>query len=299
MRRFSTYVQVPLSSIKELRGTNIFIRHRESVEKLLNNIFRDGAKHLHVITDYDFTITKHTLDNGEPTPSSFELFKNCPSVPEDYRTMTHKFKKIYKKAELDTSLPKQLREKYMRDWWTKASNITKGFPFHEQELLDMAERYKYSLRDNVEDMFKTLHDRMIPCLIFSAGLGNTVHAMLKLIHATNKNESLLKNTEHYKLLEGRANVILMGDTLTDIEMAEGMKHNNVLKIGFIPNAIAKENLCEFVKAYDIILVDHSSMKVPNAILYLSYSPPMHHFVAKAGCNSTQIERRGEDVNNGN
>lgn len=297
MRRFSTYVQVPLSSIKELRGTNIFIRHRESVEKLLNNIFRDGAKHLHVITDYDFTITKHTLDNGEPTPSSFELFKNCPSVPEDYRTMTHKFKKIYKKAELDTSLPKQLREKYMRDWWTKASNITKGFPFHEQELLDMAERYKYSLRDNVEDMFKTLHDRMIPCLIFSAGLGNTVHAMLKvakinykniivisnflkitnglvdgfapqLIHATNKNESLLKNTEHYKLLEGRANVILMGDTLTDIEMAEGMKHNNVLKIGFIPNAIAKENLCEFVKAYDIILVDHSSMKVPNAILYL-------------------------------
>lgn len=55
-----------------------------------------------------------------------------------------------------------------------------------------------------------------------------------LIHVLNKNEFALKNTKYYDLIKNRNNVILLGDSLGDARMADGMAHaNHVLKIGFI------------------------------------------------------------------
>lgn len=54
-----------------------------------------------------------------------------------------------------------------------------------------------------------------------------------LIHASNKNEVNLQNDD-YDLIKNRSNIILMGDTLGDEKMADGIKHaENVLKIGLL------------------------------------------------------------------
>lgn len=55
-----------------------------------------------------------------------------------------------------------------------------------------------------------------------------------LIHVFNKNEFALKNTKYYDLIRNRDNVILMGDSLGDAGMADGISHANaILKIGFL------------------------------------------------------------------
>lgn len=54
-----------------------------------------------------------------------------------------------------------------------------------------------------------------------------------IIHILNKNEQAIHETEYFDLIRDRDNVILMGDMIGDSEMAEGVPHNTVLKIGFV------------------------------------------------------------------
>jgi 5'-nucleotidase len=61
-------------------------------------------------------------------------------------------------------------------------------------------------------------------------------------------------------------VILLGDSLGDIEMANGFPTlNNLLKIGFL-NTKVDVLLPEYLTSYDIVLVEDDSFDVANAIL---------------------------------
>lgn len=56
----------------------------------------------------------------------------------------------------------------------------------------------------------------------------------KIIHVFNKNEYALKNTDFFPTVANRVNAIVMGDSLGDANMIQGMEHcQNVLKIGFL------------------------------------------------------------------
>lgn len=56
----------------------------------------------------------------------------------------------------------------------------------------------------------------------------------KLIHIYSKNEHALEGTDYFKLISQRNNVILLGDSIGDASMADGLPDTNaVLKIGFL------------------------------------------------------------------
>ena len=60
----------------------------------------------------------------------------------------------------------------------------------------------------------------------------------ELIHTFNKNENSIHNSDYFEKLVHRDNVILMGDTIGDLRMAEGCDKNaNVLKIGFLNDKV--------------------------------------------------------------
>lgn len=62
----------------------------------------------------------------------------------------------------------------------------------------------------------------------------------ELIHIYNKREGALLNTGHFQELRTRPNVLLLGDSLGDLTMADGV-HNmeNILKIGFLNDKVQK------------------------------------------------------------
>ena len=55
-----------------------------------------------------------------------------------------------------------------------------------------------------------------------------------MIHVYNKNESSIHDSDYFSNLSHRHNIILMGDSLGDLHMADGATDvKNKLKIGFL------------------------------------------------------------------
>ena len=60
----------------------------------------------------------------------------------------------------------------------------------------------------------------------------------ELIHVYNKHDGALRNTEYFKQFKENCNIILMGDSLGDLNMADGVPNReNILKIGFLNDKV--------------------------------------------------------------
>jgi len=58
---------------------------------------------------------------------------------------------------------------------------------------------------------------------------------------------------------------LLGDNLEDIGMVDGFEYDNLLKIGFL-NENIEENLENYKKAFDIVILNDGSMEFVNNLL---------------------------------
>lgn len=165
--------------------------------------------------------------------------------------------------EIDPDMPLNKKADAMRDWMIAAQNLLKGIEFDPHELEKIAQGFDNILRDGTEQFFEKLYNARVPIIIFSAGLGDIVEVVLRyhnalfdnikiisnflkyngnqldgfkndvLIHVYNKNECALAK-DYLKVLEKRHNVLLMGDTIGDASMVEGIENiEAVLKIGFL------------------------------------------------------------------
>lgn len=64
----------------------------------------------------------------------------------------------------------------------------------------------------------------------------------EMIHVYNKHDGALRNTEYFKRLKDCSNIILMGDSLGDLSMADGAASvENILKIGFLNDRVRPRN----------------------------------------------------------
>jgi cytosolic 5'-nucleotidase 3 len=264
---------------------------------MINEMQRGGPQRLQFVTDFDYTLTKQKMDNNEKVLTSFGMFDHCQSLPQSYRSESLKLFNTYRPIECDPHLPVTEKVQYMIEWWQKSSELLKGFPLPHGEIEAIAAHYKDALRNGTHELFQELDELKIPCLVFSAGLGDCVMGVLnhakinypnvkvvsnflqykdgvldgfqgKIIHTFNKNETALEGTEYYDLVHSRDHVIVMGDSLGDAGMAEGMPSTaHVLKIGFLFDHV-EHNLPKYLDTFDIVLVDDQSVEVPQAILDL-------------------------------
>ena len=134
-------------------------------------------------------------------------------------------------------------------------------------------------RPGAKEFITFLHENNIPLIIISAGIGNFIETFLSLndcyfdnvyvssnkiifkdgiavgvgeniIHSLNKNEvSLPKDIS--KRLEGRKEVILLGDQISDLKMCDKSKHDMVYTTCFLTDE-GKDNLEKIKANFDIV-----------------------------------------------
>lgn len=226
---------------------------------------RDGVAHLHVLSDFDRTLTKPEVD-GKKIPSLISVLRDHGYLTPDYPEKAHALFDHYHKIEIDTTIEHDERKRAMREWWTKHFELLIASGLTQQDIQHAMNARHAQLRDGAHDFFALLRENNIPLVIMSSsGLGvdsvrlfleaehemhDNIHIISNrfewdaqgravsvhepIIHGMNKDETLVKNfPEIYSHIQGRENILLLGDNTSDLAMAVGFAYKNLLSVGFL------------------------------------------------------------------
>ncbi|MED6281012.1 5'-nucleotidase, cytosolic III [Characodon lateralis] len=282
--------------IPELSNGSVLMKDPQRVQEVLQSMLKAGSNTLQVISDFDMTLTRFSY-NGKRCPTCHNILDNSKAISNECRLKLDHLLETYYPIEIDTSRSVEEKLPLMVEWWTKAHDLLVEQKIKKDELAQAVRESDAMLREGYEPFFDRLHEQSIPLLIFSAGIGdileevirqaNVFHPNVKvisnymdfdesgmlrafkgeLIHIYNKREGALLNTGHFKELRSKPNVLLMGDSLGDLDMADGVQDmKNILKIGYLNDKV-EERKKSYLDSYDIVLVNDESLEIPNAVLH--------------------------------
>ncbi|CAH1788977.1 unnamed protein product [Owenia fusiformis] len=278
-----------------LTKQGVYMRDPAYVEQLVKEIVSAGKDKLQVIADFDMTLSRFSI-NGKRCPTCHSVLDDSSELPESYKTTAHGLRAKYYPIEISTEKTTEEKIPYMVDWWTQAHDLLVTCNLTKSKLRDIVRDSEIVLRDGCNWFLDELHKHKLPLLIFSAGVGDIIIEVLlhqhemyenikivsnfmnfnnqgvltgfkgELIHTYNKNKSAIHKSDYFEKLAKRENVILLGDSVGDLRMADGCKYSkNVLKIGFLNDKV-EERMDTYKNLYDIVLVADETMDVPNSIL---------------------------------
>ncbi|XP_064409216.1 cytosolic 5'-nucleotidase 3 isoform X2 [Latimeria chalumnae] len=279
----------------EFQKTTVRIKDPQRVEEIICGLIRGGAAKLQIITDFDMTLSRFSY-NGKRCPTCHNIIDNCKLVTEECRKKLLQLKEKYYPIEIDHSLTIEEKYPFMVEWYTKSHNLMIEQGLQKEKLKEVVKESDVMLREGYEVFFDKLREQDVPVFIFSAGIGDILEEVLRqagiensnikvvsnfmdfdengvlkgfkgeLIHVYNKHNGALKNTEYFNQLKENCNIILLGDSLGDLTMADGVPNvENVLKIGFLNDKV-EEHLEKYTDSYDIVLVKDETLDAVNAIL---------------------------------
>lgn len=273
------------------------IRDSEAVEKKLNALISGGVDKFQVFSDFDFTISRLWLDDASKGPSSHGVVERA--LPTEFAVKCKNIFNTYYPEEINPNLSIEEKTPKMIEWWTATHSTLVASSFVSKDTLgDICGHSGIVVRDGFDAFAKALVDDKVPLLVFSAGIADVLEGVLDalglahpnqtvignrmqfdskgrligfqepLIHVFNKNDALKQHLDYFESQKSRANAILMGDSLGDLRMVEGVDSvTNCLTIGFL-NTKVEEMMETYMDSYDIVLVDDRTMDLANKILRL-------------------------------
>lgn len=224
------------------------------------------------------------------------VLEDSDLMPEDFKNEAKRLKDKYLPIEFDGGKTIQEKIPHMIEWWTTGHALIIKAHLTQNLLKSIVQQSTAILRDGCDWFFEELHKHDIPLLIFSAGLGDIIQEVITrqaqlydnmkivsnflefdqngkvtgfkgdMIHVYNKNENAVHSSDYFDNIRHRGNLLLLGDSLGDLRMAEGAGELQcTLKIGFL-NFKVEENLEQYKKSFDIVIVEDQSMGAVNALM---------------------------------
>lgn len=276
---------------------NIIIVNPDRFFKTKQEMKEGGALGLHILADFDRTLTKAFV-NGEKVWSLLGILRNSDIFPQDFGDRAQDLFNKYHPFETDASLTNTEKKKLMEEWWQKSFDLMIEFNFNKKHLLKVVSSGKILFREKLNLFLDKLKKKEIPLVIMSAsGMGEAIEIIFKknqffsdnifiisnsfqwdengkatrpkmpIIHSLNKDETLVKDfPKIFEKVKNRENVILLGDNPEDVGMIEGFDFKNMIKIGFL-NENTKENLDVYKKAFDVVILNDGDMGFVNDLLF--------------------------------
>ncbi len=281
---------------KEMPKEEIVISTTERLEKIKREMAEAGPEKLHVLTDFDNTLTKAFVD-GKKVTSLIAILRDGDYLTPDYREKAQTLADKYMPMEKDPNLSLEEKKKAMQEWWKTHFDLLIRSGLNKRDLEKVAESSNIQLREGTVEFIDFLREKNIPLVIMSAsGLGEAIFMSLQkhgrlydnihiitnsyewdkngkaigvkkpIIHALNKDETLVKDFPSiFGKIKDRKNVLLLGDGLNDIGMVEGFDYENLIKIGFL-NEETDKNLESYRKNFDVVLTNDASMDYVNGLM---------------------------------
>ncbi|XP_015253505.1 PREDICTED: 7-methylguanosine phosphate-specific 5'-nucleotidase-like [Cyprinodon variegatus] len=287
--------QLTKTDILELTKGSVMMRERSRVEDTIHSMQKAGARSLQVISDFDMTLTRFAYQ-GKRVPTTHNILNNRLLINEDSTKKMKELLNRYYPIEIDANLSPEEKLPYMVEWWTKVHELLIQQRIRKDMLAHAVRESSAMLREGYRVFFDCLAEQRVPLLIFSAGVGDVLEEVIRqndvfhpnvhiisnymdfdhagilqafkgqLIHSYNKREGALSHATALRELHGRPNVLLLGDSLGDLSMADGVSEaQNILTVGFLNDQV-EDRKESYMNSFDIVLVKDETMDVPNAIL---------------------------------
>ncbi len=276
---------------------NIIFSNRDKFERIRKEFKEEGLSKIHILADFDKTLTKASVD-GKDIPSIISILRNGNYLRSGYAKKAHHLYNKYNPLENDKRITKKEKKEIMHKWWTEHFNLLIKSGLKKKDIITVAGSKEIRFRDNFSEMLEFLRDKKIPLVIISsAGLGkDSILEKLKkerklydniyvisneiewdekglaiafkepIVHGANKDETLIKDfPQIFEKIKDRKNIILLGDSLSDVGMAEGSDYSNLLKVAFLNEKTEKKKDI-YRELYDVLILKDSSLEFVSSFL---------------------------------
>ncbi len=256
-----------------------------------------GAKNLHILADFDRTLTKWFYE-GKPISSIASFLYEDGNMSDEYKGEWKALFDHYYPIETDHTIDIEEKKLAMDTWREAHLRLMIKHKLSHKDIEKVVSHKELQLRQGANIFFDLLFTHEIPTIIMSAsGIGyDSIWLFLEkkwisqkyidvvsnafiwsddgyvvgrkwpVIHSMNKSETTIhKFPIVYKKISTRKNVILLWDSLHDIEMVDGFAYDTMLSIGFCLSD-NKEVRDLFIQTYDIVIFDDGDMWYPLQIL---------------------------------
>lgn len=269
---------------------NILIPNKEHVSQIKEALILRGADNVHVISDFDRTLTS-SHSHGKLSGSVISILRDKHYLTPDYAQRAHDLADYYRPIEKDPLISLEEKKASMMEWWERHFDLLLECGLTRQHIEKAMQESGVELREGVAELIGELSAKKIPLVIFSAsGLGydsinyflghrglmsDNVHIVsnrfewnengkasgiiFPIIHSFNKDEHSLHDLPFYAEVAKRKNVILLGDSLGDLGMASGLSHDNILKVCFL-DGVDPQTLAFIELEYDVTIQNDGSME---------------------------------------
>jgi len=284
----------PLKKAPSKSNARILIPRPTEFRAKRVELIRGGFDNLQVIADFDNTLTHALSENGQRSKTCHGILESAPTLTEKFKQKACEYYDHYHPLEISHNLSLEEKIPVMKEWYSKAHESLLEENITLDSISEAVRDADTRLRTGASEMISILQAHRVPLLIFSAGIGNVIEEFMyqrfgslaetthiisnwmdldhgkplfrePLIHMFNKDERQTEGTDFADAVRQRRNVLLLGDGIGDVTMANGVAHNVVLKVGFL-NFNEAGLLPEFTKVYDVIVFDDGSFELVNHIL---------------------------------
>lgn len=275
---------------------NILISNPQEFQRKLNLIMSWGSQHFHVIADFDRTLTKAFVE-WEFRASLESVLEKWWYLWTDYSSRSKANFDKYHPIEIDPTISLEFKKSAMLERRTNQFQAMIECGLTKNIIQEAMKSDTIVFRNWYEEFFDILLEKDIPLIIFSASWlwYFAIHSLLQnnnklnpniniisnsfirdesgkaiwikkpIIHSFNKDETAVRDFPIYEEIKHRKNIILLGDSLGDVDMANWFDYENILKIWFLNKEIDK-NIENYKKSFDMLILNDWPMDEINSIL---------------------------------
>ncbi|CAH0477633.1 unnamed protein product [Peronospora belbahrii] len=298
---------IPSHRQSQDKKSMMFVRDADEFARKWKKFSTDRLDKLVVIADFDYTLTPaFKKPSDDQAASTHGILMQSKAFGPQAETLSREIFEKYYPIEQSATMTKQEKLPFMIEWWTKTHELIIKHGVSRIDIRKAVEESDITLREGFMEIFELLARENVPTLIFSAGLYDVIHAVLNkeyaktpakvppgnvhvvsnmmrfdendkvvgfdgtLIHSLNKNASALIDTDFWKQcqLEKRHNIVLLGDSLGDSDMANGLdfKEDEIVRIGFLNDGV-EEKLDLYLQRFNVVLTNDSSLLPVELLLH--------------------------------
>ena len=268
---------------------DVVVADSEGLQEKIKRV-QEATEPLCVVADWDRTLTKARTEAGEDT-TSYLAIVHGNYLDVGYRKEMDRLYRKYRPIEVSQTASAKGRKDAMHNWWSAAFALMRTYGLTKAMIDDIAQRDLMRLRDGAADFFAMLLKRDIPVWILSAGIGNVIDGFLRARDLLTSNVRVVSNTLMFEKTgmvngfvepvihslnkcvethgvgvetQGRC-YLLLGDTLEDARMVDGVDCETVIRVGFLNEGV-DTNRDAYLRVYDVLICEDGDMEYVNQLL---------------------------------